>query len=137
MLLAAISSILLLVITFALTAMRSSWVIPPEWLANSPTAAPLDPTSMVSLAGTWLGLAISMSWWNHKYGSLTPAKTWRLNVARYLIGIVVLFAIWYGLGAIFPRTINPLAFTLRYIRYAVLGGWVGAAAPLVFMKLKV
>ncbi len=137
LLVAISSSLLMLIITFALTALRSSFVIPAEWLANSPTINPLDPTGMVSLAGTWLGLTTSAIWWNHRSGPLTGAKTWKLNVIRYLVGVAGLFIIWYGLGAIFPRTLDLLAYTLRYIRYAIVGGWVGLAAPLIFMKLKV
>jgi len=87
--------------------------------------------------GSWLGLTVSMAWWNHHYGALKRTRTLRLNVIRYLIGIVGLLILWYGLGAIFPRTFDMLAYTLRYIRYAILGGWVGLAAPLIFIKLKV
>jgi hypothetical protein len=137
MLLAAGSSLLMLAVTFIMTALRSSFVVPAEWLANSLTINPLDPTALISMAGTWLGLTVTMIWWNHHFGTLTPAKTWQLNVARYLIGIAGLFIIWYGLGTIFPRTFDALANTLRYIRYAIVGGWVGLVAPLIFMKLKV
>lgn len=130
-------SLLMLLITFVITSLRSNFVIPAEWRANSPTINPLDPTGMISLAGTWLGLSLAMIWWNQRYGMLLPANTWQRNVVRYLIGATGLFILWYGLGVIFPRNPDLVSYGLRYIRYAIVGAWVSLAAPLIFMKLKV
>ena len=44
--------------------------------------------------------------------------------------------LWAGLGAVFPDGENLLAYSLRYLRYALIGFWIAGLAPLVFFKLK-
>jgi hypothetical protein len=43
--------------------------------------------------------------------------------------------LWQGLGAVFPGGEEPLALLLRYLRYALVGAWVGGLAPLLFVRL--
>jgi hypothetical protein len=37
---------------------------------------------------------------------------------------------------VFPDGENLLAYSLRYLRYALIGFWIAGLAPLVFFKLK-
>jgi len=134
---AVVSSLLMLALTFLATALRSEWTAPADWLANAPDLNPLDPTVMISLAGVWLGLACGMVWWNHQHGMFKPASSLSRNFFRYIIGITGLLIIWYGLGLVFLRTFDLVAYVLRYIRYAIVGGWISAAAPLIFSAIKV
>ena len=131
------SSLVILAVTYLILTLRSGWTPPDEWLLNAPDLNPLDPSGMVTLAGVWLGFSLSLAWWNHEHRLLQPAKTWKVNAIRYVIGLVGLFIIWYGLGLVFPRTLDAVALTLRYMRYALVGAWVGGLAPTLFMKLKV
>lgn len=132
-----ISSLAILAISFLFLRLRSGWTLPVEWLVNAPDLNPLDPSGMVTLAGVWLGFSLSLVWWNHRHGMLQPMKTWKVNVVRYVIGVVGLFIIWYVLGLVFPHTVDAGALALRYLRYAIVGAWVGGLAPTLFLKLKV
>jgi hypothetical protein len=55
-----------------------------------------------------------------------------LRVAVGLVGVVVL---WQGLGVVFPGGEAPLDLVLRYLRYGLVGAWVGGLAPLLFRRL--
>lgn len=55
---------------------------------------------------------------------------------RYVIGLLGVLVIWYGLGLVFPRGESLLPYVLRFIRFALLGLWVAAGVPIFFMKLK-
>jgi membrane-associated phospholipid phosphatase len=137
LLMAVLSSLGIVAITLILQAIDRTWNPPAAWLVNEPGIAPLDPSGLISLAGTWLGLASGLAWVYKRHGFLAPAKSFKVNLIRYAIGIAGVVVIWFGLGAIFPRTLDAAALGLRYVRYSFVGGWVGALGPLVFMKLKV
>jgi hypothetical protein len=55
---------------------------------------------------------------------------------RFLLGAAGMIALWYGLGAVFPRGDFPAAYLLRYLRYFLLGCWTAAGAPWLFIRLK-
>ena len=92
-------------------------------------------TDSVTAAGTLLGLAIGavllVDWGNFK-----PRGKFGVLLARYVIGLIGLLALYLGLSAIFPRGQTLMAYVLRYIRYAALGFWVAYLAPRVFDWLR-
>jgi len=135
--LVVLSSLALLAITYLFIALDSPWNPPAEWISNAPNLAPLDPSGMVSLAGIWLGLAVSLAWIYRRHGFLEPGKSLRMNLIRYILGAAGVAVILFGLGVIFPRSLDFISLLLRYIRYALVGAWVGAFAPLLFQRLKV
>ena len=55
------------------------------------------------------------------------------QVIRYLVGIVGLMGIWYGLRIAFDQ-LEP-ADPYRVLRYALVGLWGGLGAPWLFVKL--
>jgi membrane-associated phospholipid phosphatase len=119
-----------------------SWTLPVEWVNNShlarPEADPLDPTSfseIVSNAGVFLGLAFGALLIRRKGGFSTIGLAW-VKVARYFLGVAGVVVLWMGLGAVFPGGQDVLAFTLRFIRYALIGTWITYLAPLLFIRLK-
>ncbi len=132
-----VSSLAILMVSFLLLRLRSGWTPPIDWLINAPDMNPLDPTGMITLAGIWLGVILSQVWWNHRYGALQPAKDLRTNALRFLIGLAGLFVLWYGWGLVFPDSLDAKGLALRYVRYTVVGAWIGGLAPVSFMKLKV
>lgn len=135
--LAILSSLALIAITYLFIALDSPWNPLAVWIANAPNLVPLDLSGMVSLAGTWLGLATSLAWMYRRNGFIKPGKSLRMNAIRYILGAAGVAVILFGLGAIFPRSLDFIALTLRYARYALVGAWVGAFAPLLFERLKV
>jgi hypothetical protein len=66
------------------------------------------------------------------------AGPWRKRLSRYLIGVVGVLILWRGLGLVFdllaPDETLP-AHLLRYLRYSLVGLWISALAPLLFIRL--
>jgi bacteriorhodopsin len=57
-------------------------------------------------------------------------------VVRYLLGIVVTFALWAGLDQIFPEDPLYLALFFRIVRYFIVILWISYFAPWLFVKLR-
>ena len=114
----------------------------PAWTANAELAGAeklpdgLDPNGAFTLGGTCLGLFAGAAWFIKRHGMFNTQGTPLQKVIRYLIGVVGVGVIYLGLGAIFPRTPDVTGFTLRYIRYSLLGFWISLWAPLLFYRLK-
>lgn len=60
---------------------------------------------------------------------------WWKRVVRYLIGIVVLVAIWAGLRQVFPSDPLAVAIPFRILRYFLVVIWAAYYAPWLFVKL--
>jgi membrane-associated phospholipid phosphatase len=112
-----------------------------DWTAMAARAsveelpAPLSLSGALTNAGTLFGLLAGVAWMTPRGGWQASGPAWK-RVVRYLVGLVGVFLLWYGLGALFPRGESLLPYVLRYIRYALLGLWVSAGAPQIFTKLK-
>ena len=119
-----------------------NWTIPESWASlasRAPDSEPIDPlalSGLVSSSGVFFGLSLGgiILWQRGWYEARGPA--WKL-IVRYLIGVVGVVIIWYGLGAVFPRGESILPFVLRFIRYSLVGAWVTCLAPLLFFRLKI
>jgi hypothetical protein len=57
----------------------------------------------------------------------------KVFLAVGLLGILIL---WRGLGLVFPDNADAISFTLRYLRYSLVGFWVSAGAPWLFFRFK-
>lgn len=118
-----------------------NWQLPVEWFQNALAAVPEKPIDPIHLdsafttAGTWFGLWAGVAWLYHRQGGYNPTGTPRQHVLRYLIGVAGIFFLWFGLGQIFPREADWISYSLRFIRYTMVGLWVSAMAPLVFQKI--
>ena len=61
------------------------------------------------------------------------------RVARYLVGILGLLVLYFGLSEVFDLFAvdeSLLGYILRYIRYGVATFWATFLAPWVFLKIK-
>jgi membrane-associated phospholipid phosphatase len=136
-------SILMLAASFMAFAALQSWVLPAEWAANVQSAGagpdevptPINVENSVSGAGAIFGFLAGLAWITAQGGFSTEGKAWQ-RVARYVIGLVGLLILWYGLGRVFPRDASFLAYVLRYLRYALVGAWITAGAPYLFLLFK-
>jgi len=144
-LLAFAASMLLLLLSLPgfLWLQTSGWQVPTDWSENAAAAFP-DPEdwpSPVTLdgaltsAGTLFGLAAGVAWLARQGGFSAAGPGWK-RVVRYLLGLVGVLILWYGLGKILPRGAAILPYLLRYLRYALVGAWVAAGAPALFTRLK-
>ena len=118
----------------------SDFVLPEDWINNSARIgdeeiAPFAMSGILTSAGTLFGLLAGVAWMASRGGWQATGPVWT-RAARYPLGLVGVLILWYGLGLVFPRGEVLIPFILRFVRYALLGIWVSAGAPLFFMKLK-
>jgi membrane-associated phospholipid phosphatase len=89
-------------------------------------------------------ITILATFWGFSHGllflsrfvSLSCSGTLGKRIVRYPIGLVVTLALYVGLKAVFPEEGEQLYLLLRFVRYALLGLWIGLGAPLVFRLLR-
>jgi membrane-associated phospholipid phosphatase len=140
---AFLSSFIFFFSGWLIISLQGSWKVPLEWVQNALMIAPKEPINpfnlegMLTIGGIWFGLISGASWLFNKLGKPFDASgsEWQ-RLVRYIVGTIGVFILWYGLGSIFPRTQNFLGFSLRYLRYTLVGVWVAALAPLLFIKIK-
>lgn len=119
---------------------KGDFVLPEAWIANAARIgdeeiAPFTLSGIITSAGTLFGLLAGVAWMASRTGWQVTGSAWK-RAARYLVGLLGVLGLWYGLGMIFPRGESLVPYILRFIRYTLLGLWVAAGAPLLFMKLK-
>jgi len=121
------------------TARLNGYVFPVEWADNARRAGPLpDPVSIEDIftsTGSFFGLAAGAAWIASRGGYQT-AGPMEKRALRYVIGLIGIMVLWYGLGEAFPRGETLIPVVLRYIRYALVGFWVTAGAPWLFFHFK-
>ena len=86
-----------------------------------------------SMAAFW-GFALGHLFLSRFFSHSTSGATWK-RLVRYPIGLIGMVAVYLGLKALFPEEGEGLYLMFRFVRYALLGLWVGLAAPLVFRLL--
>jgi membrane-associated phospholipid phosphatase len=134
-------SLLFIVFGFGASTLRSGYQIPETWISNSLLAgtelpAPVDPNSTFTSAGTFFGLAVGAAW-IMSIGGYQASGPLKMRLLCYIIGLIGVIILRIGLGAIFPEGDGFIFYTLRFIRYTLVGWWVAGGAPWVFMKLKI
>lgn len=140
---AALAASLILIALGALAQISlGGGVIPAEWVQNAtavmPPGEPFDPldlSGLISNAGAFFGMAAGAIWLARRGGYSARGEWWQL-LLRYLVGLVGVVVLWYGLGKVFPRGETLLPYALRYLRYALVGGWVTGLGPWLFVTLK-
>jgi membrane-associated phospholipid phosphatase len=116
------------------------WQMPAQWLENAVSAgvselpAPVTLDDSLTSAGTLFGLLAGLAWIKSQGGFKTSGVVWQL-VMRYILGVAGVVIFWYGPGAIFPRGDEISAYILRYLRYTLVGLWISAGAPYLFLHL--
>ena len=120
-----------------------TWQIPTEWIQNAALQAPdqpIDPLSMHDIivsAGAFFGFSAGIILLRGRL-TFTAGGPWTGRAGRYLVGAVGVFILWQGLGAVFAWVAADetlLSYILRYVRYSLIGLWMSALAPLLFVRL--
>ncbi len=91
-------------------------------------------SAVVTPAATLAGLAIGLVLLNVGGGFESGGRL-QHRLARIPIGLAGLAVLWQGLGVVFPGGEDLVPLVLRYLRYALVGAWVGGIAPLLFVRL--
>lgn len=109
---------------------------PAEWSSFSADARTI--TGFLTLAGaafgTYLGYALM-----RKYARFSARGAWGKRIARYVVGILGLVLLYFGLDlifALFAPDESTLGYILRYLRYGLATFWATFLAPWVFLKTK-
>ncbi|MCX6053604.1 MAG: phosphatase PAP2 family protein [Chloroflexi bacterium] len=134
-------SISIVVIGLISRAVSLNWVFPREWAqaalqktGESPN--PLDPSGLATLAGVTFGFLSGFAWRFRKFGEIKVEGPLTQRFMRYFVGIIGVVILYLGLHSIFPEEPLVLGFFLRFIRYALIGIWISAIAPALFVKLR-
>lgn len=130
-----LSSGLMVLLPVLIKVLSSGWQTPAVWIER---AGPIDPMNLefsLTIAGLWLGTLGGFAILAKQKGVLqSKLGDWQ-KVARYFVGLVGVFALYAGLGALFPDDASLLSMILRYFRYTLIGLWIAWGSPLVFEKL--
>ncbi|KAF0106836.1 MAG: phosphatase [Anaerolineaceae bacterium] len=111
----------------------TSWQPDPAWASFASEAVTLG--GAFTSAGTLFGLGVGLAWLERQGGFKTSGAWWKL-ILRFLLGVAGVLIIRYGLKFVFPEGETVLAYSLRYLRYALIGAWVAGGAPWIFLRLK-
>lgn len=130
------TSLLWIALGLFVTSWRSDFQMPSLWidnalLANADPPAPFDIHNIFTSIGTLFGLEIGLAW-VHTQGGYQAVGPLKKRALRYVIGLCGIFILWMGLGEIFPRGDSVLVYSLRFVRYTLVGFWVTGGAPWIF-----
>jgi membrane-associated phospholipid phosphatase len=132
-------SLIFILIGFSAVALRRDFQLSEQWITNAllvstDPLAPLDRQGIFTLAGTFFGLAAGSAWILRQGGYQPSGPVWKRALC-YIIGLIGVLTLWRGLGAVLPSGDAFVFYVLRYLRYSLVGVWVAAGAPWVFMRL--
>ncbi len=134
-------SLAILILGLLVRTISSEWQIPLIWIENARLAFPneelIDPfniSSLLLINGALFGFSAGRLWISAR-GGFNAKGIWWKRVLRFLIGIGGIAILWMGSGAIIPDQDNFLGYTLYYLLNALIGFWIAALAPLLFLRL--
>jgi membrane-associated phospholipid phosphatase len=88
----------------------------------------------ISPIATFWGFALGHLFLS-RFFSLSTSGSPGKRIVRYSIGLIGMLSLYLGLKSLFPAEGENLYLVLRFVRYSLIGLWVGLAAPLVFRLL--
>jgi membrane-associated phospholipid phosphatase len=121
----------------------SSWQIPAEWIQNAALQAPehpIDPFSMNDLivsAGAFFGFTAGVILLRRRL-TFDAGGPWGRRAGRYLVGAAGVFILWQGSDGLIDLVAvddTLLSYPLHFIGYGLIGAWMSALAPLLFVRL--
>lgn len=134
-------SVILILLGLGSSLISTTWQMPAAWVENATMTGgtipdPFNLEGIFTIAGVAFGFLAGYSWWVKKYGQPKVEGSFAKRFLRYLVGIIGLVVIYLGLKMILPEEPQILGFTLRFVRYSLVGLWVSALAPALFIKMK-
>ena len=137
-----IVSLMLLFLGLLVNLLLANWQIPPTWVENAhlafPLEEPIDPQDLSGLlasTGAFFGFTSGAVWLSAR-GGFEAQGIWWKRAIRFLLGVVGVGILYLGLSAIIPAWENLLGYTAQYTEFVLIGLWISALAPLVFLRLK-
>ncbi len=135
------SSLTILILYALCRASLNGWQVPTAWyedaLAASGSAiAPFSPAEALITSGIIFGAASGYSLLFRRRAFSADGQMTR-KAGRYVLGMIGLVIIWYGLGSMASSHLNPesiVAYAAIYIRSALAGSWFTLGAPELFVR---
>ncbi len=137
---AFVASLAFVVLGLGTVALRNDYQVPDAWINNTlllgtDAPAPVDIHGTFTSAGTFFGLAVGAAWIN-SLGGYQAKGPIQKRALRYVVGLIGILIFWMGLGAVLPDGDGFIFYTLRFIRYTLVGWWVAGGAPWVFIRTR-
>jgi len=111
-------------------------VIPQSWIEGAGEMInPYHYDSLLTTAGSFLGLGLGILLLYQTGMYSAKGKLWQ-RIIRYPVGIIGVLVLYLGLGSIFPDDISLASYSLRFLRYFLIGLWISFGAPRVFAWFK-
>ena len=104
-------------------------------LRAGPSPDPVSTSDAVTSAGTLFGLAVGAAWIASRGGYQVSGPMVK-RVLRYIVGLIGVVILLYGLDKIFPDGDTLIPYIFRYLRYSLVGFWILAGAPWLFFRIK-
>jgi hypothetical protein len=89
-------------------------------------------TTTGTLAGAGIGLVLL----HRRSIAFHAGGPWWQRGLRFLIGGIVVVALYIGLKAVFPGEGAALYLPFRFLRYALIGLWATLGGPWLFTRLR-
>jgi len=86
--------------------------------------------------GAMMGMGAGLVLFERAVPFSSPVESSWQRGARFLIGMIGLFALYLGLKLIFPGRGEQFYSAMRFLRYTLIGLWVALGAPWLFQKLR-
>jgi hypothetical protein len=117
------------------------WTLPATWVENAKLTGaeklpePVTLNNTITSAAVLFGMLAGLAWLNLQ-GGFRVQGSLAHKAARFIVGFLGVLVLYLGLKMIFPSGDTVIAYVLRYLRYTLLGLWIFAGAPWLFLKLK-
>ncbi len=131
-----LSTVLMLGLIFGVKwVAEPSWEMDPAWVERAGEVAPYSLDGALTVSGTWFGMLTGFVVLMEKRGKFLAGQGgWKRQV-RFIVGLIGIFALYFGLGQIFPRNADLISYLLRFVRYTLIGLWVSWLGPQAFEQL--
>ena len=110
--------------------------VPQSWIDGAgEIIEPYHYEGLLTTSGSFLGLGLGVLLLTKYENFNAKGPVWQ-RVVRYLVGLVGVLVLYLGLGSIFPDNVDLLSYSLRFLRYFLIGLWIAFGAPILFRWLK-
>ena len=89
----------------------------------------------VTIAGAFLGAGFGFVWAD-EHVVFSPKGSAIKRAERVLLGLAVMALIYILPKFVAPAEGEALYNLVRFLRYALVGGWIALGAPWLFLRLK-
>jgi hypothetical protein len=132
--------VLLMLPAAALVNSLSSYQFPDVWMINAmragePYPDPVNLDSTITPAAGLFGFSLGLVLMQRVGGFVPSGPVWK-RILSFVVGLIGVAGLYVGLKLLFRDGESLLGGATRFFRYAVLGLWAGAGAPLTFRWLR-